>query len=86
MDWIISSAASPTWWPASIAKSEMDNLTRRSKIRFRVHPKSLVFSVLSLLTTVFTACHIIFGTLVLSPVVFISVNDSLSIVARMVPS
>ncbi|KAK7407976.1 hypothetical protein QQX98_009847 [Neonectria punicea] len=70
-------------WPASIGKSEMDILTRRSKIRFRVHPESLVFSVLSLLTTVFTACHIIFGTLIFSSVVFISVNDSLSIVARM---
>ncbi|KAF4971979.1 hypothetical protein FZEAL_9697 [Fusarium zealandicum] len=73
-------------WPVSVAKGQIDIMTRRSKLIFTVHPEFMLFSLLSLITTVFTGCHIIFGTLVFSSILFVSVNDSLSIVARLMAS
>ncbi|KAM0427214.1 hypothetical protein ACHAPT_007642 [Fusarium lateritium] len=73
-------------WPVSIAKGQLDIMARRSRIIFTVYPESLAFFSLSLLTTVSTACHIIFGTLVFSSILFVSINDSLSIVARLMAS
>lgn len=72
--------------PANVAKDQVDIVARRSKILFRVHPETLLFYLLSLITTVLTACHIIYGTLVFSSIWFISINDSLSIVARLMAS
>jgi hypothetical protein len=73
-------------WPVSLAQSQFDILVRRTRIIFKVHPESLVFSAMSLLTTIFTACHIIFGTLIFSSVLFVAVKDAPSIIARLMAS
>ncbi|KAF4470846.1 hypothetical protein FALBO_2248 [Fusarium albosuccineum] len=73
-------------WPVSVARGQMDIMARRSKIFFRVHSESLLFSIMALITTIFTACHVIFGTLVFSSILFVSINDSLSVAARLMAS
>lgn len=73
-------------WPVSVAKGQIDLMARRSRIIFTVHPESLSFFSMSFITTISTACHIIFGTMVFSSILFVSINDSLSIVARLMAS
>lgn len=73
-------------WPVTVAKDQIDLMARRSRIIFTVHPESLSFFSMSLFTTISIACHIIFGTMVFSSILFVSINDSLSIVARLMAS
>lgn len=73
-------------WPVTVAKGQIDIMARRSRIIFTVHPESLSFFSISLITTIATACHIIYGTMVFSSILFVSINDSLSIVARLMAS
>ncbi|KAJ4235546.1 hypothetical protein FSOLCH5_006901 [Fusarium solani] len=73
-------------WPVSVAKGQIDLMARRSRIIFTIHPESLSFFSMSLITTISTACHIIYGTMVFSSIQFVSINDSLSIVARLMAS
>ncbi|RTE74141.1 hypothetical protein BHE90_011431 [Fusarium euwallaceae] len=73
-------------WPVSVAQGQIGLMARRSKIIFTVHPESLSFFAMSLITTISTACHIIFGTSVFSSILFVSINDSLLIVARLMAS
>ncbi|KAM0551993.1 hypothetical protein ACHAPJ_008101 [Fusarium lateritium] len=73
-------------WSLSVAKGQVDIMAHRSKIVYTVYPETALFAIMSVITTVATACHILFGTLVLSSIIFISINNSLSIMGRLMAS
>ena len=59
---------------------------RRRPVNTRLVPESYWFTFLSWFTAILTVCHVLFGTLVFSSMLFISVRDSLEVIARYMAS
>ncbi|ERF73914.1 hypothetical protein EPUS_05926 [Endocarpon pusillum Z07020] len=70
----------------NLVTSQSELLARQEAIRMTILPESWKFFLASWVTSTFTACHIIFGTLVFSTMLFISVTDSLIVIARLMAS
>ena len=54
----------------------------RYRVRVQLIPENYWFVFFSWFTTILTICHVIYGTLVFSSLLFISVRDSLPVIAR----
>lgn len=61
-------------------------LSKRGLVRVRLIPESYMFTFFSWFTAILTVCHVIYGTLVFSSMLFISVRDSLTVIARYMAS
>jgi hypothetical protein len=68
------------------ANTRLGPLARKDSVRVSILPESWVSAFVTWVASVFTACHIIFGTLLFSSLLFISVNDSLVMIARLMAS
>ncbi|KAH8648505.1 hypothetical protein BX600DRAFT_442794 [Xylariales sp. PMI_506] len=59
---------------------------QNTELEVKILPESTVFFVVSWVTAVYTACHIIFGTIVFSGALFISLTDSVIVIVRLMAS
>ena len=57
-------------------------LSKRGLVRVRMVPENYFFTFFSWFTAIMTICHVIYGTLVFSSMLFISVRDGLTVIAR----
>lgn len=60
--------------------------SKRGLVRIRLIPENYYFTFFSWFTAILTICHVIYGTLVFSSMLFISVRDSLTVIARYMAS
>lgn len=70
----------------NLVSKQFKPLARHETIRVTILPNSWMFSLVSWLTSTFTAFHIIFGTLIFSSMLFISVNDGIIVIVRLMAS
>ena len=63
-------------------RGQFTPLSKRGVLRVRLIPESYLFTFFSWFTAILTICHVIYGTLVFSSMLFISVRDSLMVIAR----
>ncbi|CAM1502365.1 Fc.00g043490.m01.CDS01 [Cosmosporella sp. VM-42] len=56
------------------------------KVTFAISPETATYTILSGFISLYTTAHILFGTLVFSSMLFISVRDSIPVIARFLAS
>lgn len=68
------------------AKNFFTPLHSDEYIRVQLRPPTLAYGSLALFTSILTACHVIYGTLVFSSVLFISIKDAVYVILRYIAS
>jgi hypothetical protein len=69
-----------------LLKNQFKPQVRKEMVRVTILPESWIFFLAAWLTAIFTTCHIIFGTILFSSILFCSVNDALIILGWLMGS
>ncbi|KAF1810847.1 hypothetical protein P152DRAFT_460138 [Eremomyces bilateralis CBS 781.70] len=59
---------------------------RQTRLCIEIRRESLLFLAIYWFTTLLTVCHIVYGTILFSSMLFISVEDAISVIARLMGS